>query len=167
VGDYNRTTRECGFEQLRPELVVAIRKYVQKHRLGHIEAETLMCCETTSEKKKRGLLATLFGPDRDPVHYTAALVTPSLLLWARSGAKSGTAALAARLAEIEVQDYETSPFGQTLADTGLEVFGFLLGAPERTNAFIGLGSEPAAQRFREVVKEAAGKARGCRSGGGE
>jgi len=39
VGDYMRSTRECAFGQLRPELVQAIRDYLQKHELGTIEAD--------------------------------------------------------------------------------------------------------------------------------
>jgi hypothetical protein len=161
MGDYyDRTTRECRFDQLRPELATAIREYVEKHQLGDIEAEILLCCETTSERKKRQLLGRLLGLDRDRVTYTAALVTPSLLVWAQSGAKSGTWAVAARLGEIEVRDYETTPQAQVMADTGLEVFGFLLRSGERGTTLIGLGSETAARRFREAVQEAVGKAKG-------
>ena len=63
MGDYNRSTRECSFGQLRPELVTAIREHIQKRELGNIEAEILMCCETTSEKKKKGFFASLGGGD--------------------------------------------------------------------------------------------------------
>ena len=58
MGDYMRSTRECAFGQLRPELVQAIRDYLQKHELGTIDADILICCETTSEKTKRGFFAT-------------------------------------------------------------------------------------------------------------
>ena len=57
VGDYMRSTRECAFGQLRPELVQAIRDYLQKHELGTIEADISICCETMSEKKRRDFCA--------------------------------------------------------------------------------------------------------------
>ena len=51
MGYYMRSTRECSFGQRRPELVQAIRDYLQKHELGTIEADISICCETMSEKK--------------------------------------------------------------------------------------------------------------------
>jgi hypothetical protein len=154
MGDYNRSTRECSFGQLKPELLHAIRNYLQDHEMENVEAEILMCCETTSQKKKKGLFAGFLGSDPDPVHYTGMLVTPEWLVWARHGVKYGTVVLSARLKEVEVKEF-SSPL---LEDTGLEVFGFVDGSSEKVNAFIGLGSELAARRFREVVEEAAAKA---------
>jgi len=51
---YKRTTRECSFNALTPEIVAAIRKYVATNDFGNIEAELLMCVETSSEKLKQG-----------------------------------------------------------------------------------------------------------------
>ncbi len=153
MGDYFRSTRECTFGQLRPEILHGIRDYLQAHEMERVEAEILMCCETTSQKKKKGLFAGLLGGDPDPVHYTGMLVTPEWLVWARHGVKYGTVTLSARLKEVEVKEF-SSPL---LEDTGLEVFGFVGGSSEKVNAFIGLGTELAAQRFREVVEDAAAK----------
>ncbi len=153
MGDYNRTTRECSFGQMRPELVSAIREYAEKHEMGSVEAEIAICCETTSEKKRKGLFASR-GADPDPVHYTGVLLTPTWLIWARSGAKSGTTVVSARLKEIEIQDFAS----KLIDDTGLEVFGFVGDTPERGHAFIGLGSESGAQKMREMVREAVAKA---------
>jgi hypothetical protein len=156
MGDYNRSTRECTFSQLRPELVSAIREQVEKQELGDIEAEILACCETTSEKKKkkRGLFGSLLGGDPDPVHYTGVIVTPTWLIWARSGAKSGTVVAWARLRDIQVKDFES----ELIDDTGLEVFGFIGRSRERGQAFIGLGPESAAKRFGDAVKSAVAQA---------
>jgi len=151
VGDYMRSTRECAFGQLRPELVQAIRDYLQKHELGTIEADISICCETMSEKKKKGFLRTLLGDNSDAIHYTGMLVTPGWLIWATWGAKSGVVIMAARLEDIQVTDFAS----QLINDTGLEVFGFLSGFAERVSAFIGLGPEPAAERFSATVKAAA------------
>jgi len=145
-----RSTRECAFGQLRPELVQTIRDYLQKHELGTIEADILICCETTSKKTKRGFFRNLVGGDSDPIHYTGMLVTPGWLIWATCGAKFGVVVMAARLQDIQVMDGTT----QVINDTGLEVFGFLSGFAERVSAFIGLGPEPAAERFSAAVKAA-------------
>ena len=116
----------------------------------------LTCVETTNEKKKKGLFGGLLGGDPDPVHYTAALLTPNRLIWVRSGAKSGVVVSGARLNEIEVKDFDSS----LIQDTGLDVFGFVNQSPERVSAFIGLGTEGRAGRFRDAVKEAVARARG-------
>ena len=151
MGDYMRSTRECAFGQLRPELVQAIRDYLQKHELGTIEADILICCETTSEKTKRGFFRNLVGVDSDPIHYTGMLVTPGWLIWATCEAQFGVVVMAARLQDIQVMDGTT----QLINDTGLEVFGFLSGFADRVSAFIGLGPEPVAERFSATVKAAA------------
>ena len=150
-----RSTRECAYGQLRPELVQAIRDYLQKHELGTIEADILICCETTSEKTKRGFFRNLVGGDSDLIHYTGMLVTPGWLIWATCEAQFGVVVMAARLQDIQVMDGTT----QLINDTGLEVFGFLSGFAERVSAFVGLGPEPAAQKFRAAVKAALAQGR--------
>ena len=42
-------------------------------------------------------------------------------------------------------------------DAGLEIFGFINQSPERVHAFIGLGEEPAAQKLRQTIKNAASR----------
>lgn len=153
MGDYMRSTREYAFDQLRPELVQGIRDYLQKHELGAIEADILICCETTSEQTKRGFFHTLVRSET--IHYTGMLVTPGWLIWATWGAKSGVVVMAARLEDIQVTDFAS----HLINDIGLEVFGFLIGFAERVSAFIGLGPEPAAQKFRTTLKAAAAQGR--------
>ena len=60
MSDYMHTTRECTLDSLRPELAAALRNYIEKHELGDLEPTVLICCETTSTKKKKGL----FGGNR-------------------------------------------------------------------------------------------------------
>ena len=136
MGDYKRSTRECAFGQLRPELVQAIRDYLQKHELGTIEADISICCETMSEKKKKGFLRTLLGDNSDAIHYTGMLVAPGWLIWATWGARSGVVVMAARLENIQVTDFAS----QLINDTGLEVFGFLRGFTERSERVYRLGA---------------------------
>ena len=39
---YIRSTRECTFADLRPELVISIRKHIEKYRLEDIESPDLL-----------------------------------------------------------------------------------------------------------------------------
>lgn len=156
MGDYTRTTQELSFGRLRPEIHAAVEGHIEERELGDIESTLLFCCETENKKRKRGPLGKLpRSPDPDPVHYTAAIVTPDWLIWARSGEKSGTSVVSMRLAEIEVHDYR---YGDLIADSGVSVFGFIGRAPRKSELFIGLGEESAAVEFRRILEEAVERA---------
>jgi hypothetical protein len=160
--DYTRTTRACTFAELRPELAEGLRAHARKYDLGDLALGAVACCETISEKKKRGLFGGLLGGDPDPVHYTGVVLTPTHLLWVRSGPKSGTVAASARLSDLEIRTLPAIPATVALADDlrdGLTVFGFINDSSERVSAFIGLGSEADARMFRETVEVAIAKAR--------
>ncbi|MBZ0318837.1 MAG: hypothetical protein K8L91_20645 [Anaerolineae bacterium] len=158
--EYQRSTKECRFGELRPELVAAIRAYLEKHldkdELGGVESSIVLCAETTSEHLKKGFMAKLTGGG-DKIRRTAMVLTPSLLIWSTTDEKHGPATLAVRLEEAEITDFK-SPLAQ-IEDDGLQVVGFSLGATERMSAFIGLGQEAVAQKVRETVKEAARNAK--------
>jgi hypothetical protein len=155
MSDYTRATRECPPALLKPELLQAIRAYAQQHELGSVEAEARLCCETHSEKKKKGFLASLGGGDPDPAHDTALLVTPAWIIWARSGPKTGVVVSAARLRDAQVSAYDS----KLIADSGLEVQSPVEGSPEPVTAFIPLSPEAAA-RFVERVQATARAAAG-------
>ena len=151
MSDYHRFTRECSFGQLRPELARAIREYAQNHReLGNVEVEVLMCCETTSEKKPAGALAALLGDDPNTLLYTGMLVTPQWLIWVRHGDQSGVTVSSAKLQDVQVKAY-ASLF---VKDTGLEVSGYIGDSKAKVQGYIGMGPEPAAQKFCEQVQKA-------------
>ena len=159
MADFNRYTRECSFSQLRPELLQAMRDYIENQKLVGIEVTILMCCETTSEKKPsdgdRGVLAFLAGDDPDTVVYTGMFVTPEWLVWARVGDKSGTLVTSANLKNVRVK-----PFASNFTkDTGLEVSGFIGDSPGRVKGYIGMGPEEAARKFCAAVVQAAEKVR--------
>lgn len=154
MSDYDRTTRECTVSQLRPELLQAIRKFFQEHRLGDMETETLMCCETISKKKSAGRLDSLLNDELDTTIHTGMLLTPEWLIWVRSGDQSGTLLTAANLKEIQVK-----PYSSILAkDTGLEIFGHIGDSKGRVKGYVGMGLELAAQKFCEQVQQAITKA---------
>jgi hypothetical protein len=67
--------------------------------------------------------------------------------------------LSARLAEIEVRDYENSSSYEKREDEGLELAGPANGGMKKGTYFIGLGFEPAAVEFRQILKEAVQKAK--------
>ena len=46
MSDYTRTTKECTVDQLHPQLFQAIREYFQTHKMGLLEDEIRLCCET-------------------------------------------------------------------------------------------------------------------------
>jgi hypothetical protein len=159
MAGFNRYTRECSFSQFRPELLQAMRDYIENQKLVGIEVTILMCCETTSEKKvsdeNAGVLAFLEGDDPDTTVYTGMFVTPEWLVWSRSGNKSGIMVTSANLGNVKVK-----PFSSRLTeDTGLEVSGFIGDSPGRVKGYIGMGPEEAARKFCEEVVQAVEKVR--------
>ncbi len=153
MSNYRRFTRECTLEQLRPELLQALRDYLQGHGLADLETKVVMCCETMSEKQKTSFLASLLGEDLDDTYYTGAFFTPQMLVWVRSGNKTGAMVVSAQLREIRVR-----PFASPLVrDAGLEVIGYVGDSSARIRGYIGLGTELAATRFCDAVKQAVDK----------
>ncbi len=154
--EYQRSTKECRLGELRPELVAAIRGYLEKHldkdEIGGFEGEIVLCAETTSERLKKRLMG---GGDK--IRQTALVLTPNLLIWSTTDQKQGPATMAVRLKDADIKDFK-SPLPQ-IEDSGLEVVGFPLGATERVSAFIGLGSEAAAQKVRETIQAMARQAK--------
>jgi hypothetical protein len=144
---YLRTTRACAPAQLKPELLQAICAYAGQHTLGNIEAESTLCVETHSEKKRKGFFASLAGGDPDAFHDTALLLTPAWLIWARSGPKGGTAVSAARLRDAQVSSFDS----KLIPDSGLEVQTAVAGEAEPVVAFIPLGPESAAAITEQVM----------------
>jgi hypothetical protein len=153
MGDYLRTTRECTLGNLKPASVTAIRTHIEKYELGNVEASALMCCETTSTKQKKGLLG-----GKAEVIVVSMILTPQWLIWASGKENESPGVLSARLRDIQVQDYEKSDMYKLMQDTGLNVSGLRTDAVDLGSTFIGLGPEPAAQKFRSMVKEAIAKA---------
>jgi len=151
MSDYNRTTRECPVGQLHPEIRQAVQKYFKEHELGNLETETLMCCETVSERKSSGTLSALLKDDTaDTTIHMGMLFTSQLLIWVRKGDKSGVVLNAANLKEIQVR-ISTPLF---MNDTGLEIIGYIQNSKARVRGFIATGEELAVQKFCEEVNKA-------------
>ncbi len=153
MSEYIRTTRECPLSQLRPELRQALRDYFKEHKLNDPSTETLLCCETTSEKKSTGKLVAWLSDKSDQIIHMGILLTPERLIWARRGDRSGIRVTAALLKDIRVKVY-TSRLTQ---DTGLEVNGFVGDSRSKVRGYLGMESEAVAQKFCDLVKQAIDK----------
>ena len=89
---------------------------------------------------------------------TGIMLTPQWLIWATGSENEAPGVLSSRLRDIQVQDYEKSDQFKLIQDTGLDISGLRINAVDRGSAFIGLGPEPAAEKFRAMLKEALAKA---------
>ena len=148
--DWKRITRACPFDGLQADVRDAIRAHIAQYELGDIVADSLMCVETTSEKIKKELPG---GGDKSVL--VAAVITPRWLVWGIRGDRSGVTVMSARLADVVIQDYTTTQFANMIPDTGIEVSGSFTDVAEREAAFLGLGEEPPARKFKQMVFEAA------------
>ena len=153
MSDYTRSTRECPVGQVRPELRCALEEYFLKNSLGDLEAETLLCCETISEKIEMGWLATLLNDKTDPLVYTAMLLTSTHLIWARGSQQPKINVNAADLRFIRIK-----PFASLfITDAGLEVSGLVGNTKGMSLGYIGMGPEPITQKFCDAVQQAINK----------
>jgi len=160
MGDWNRVSKECTLENLKPENMAAIRKHIETYNLGSILDDYLLCIETTSEKKKKGL----FGGGGDSQVIVSAIVTPRWLIWAVAGNKSGIGTLSTQHSDAVVTDYAKSDFYKMVPDNGVQVTatftGTFAGSPtEKGTMFIPFGDEPVTQNFKETVIRAAQEAK--------
>lgn len=150
---YQRVTKECSLELMRPELAEAIRAHFERYQLEGITDDVLISCETTSTTERKSLLGK-----KTETTLGAVILTPKWLIWAGGKANEKAGALSARLQDLRVEDYESTGMYERIQDTGVNVDGFRTGQESGTGSvFIGLGPEPAAQRFREMLKEAIAK----------
>ncbi len=147
--EYLRTTRECTPDSLHPILADSIRAYIEKNEVDDIGADVLICCETIATRQKKGLLGR-----KTEVVLSGAIVTPGWLIWAAGKEGDTPGVLSARLRDIQVQDYEKTEFYRRIPDRGVKITGLYTNAATPGSSFIGLGQEPAAQKFRTVLKEA-------------
>lgn len=153
MSDWQRTTREIPFENLRREMVIAVRRHIEQYNLGSILSEMLMCVQTDSEKTKKGLLGGT------QTVYAGVMLTPRWLIWAVSGSKAKTSAHSAQLRDVVVQDYAQTQFVKMIPDSGLEISRKFTDVSENGSAFIGLEDGAAGIRFRKAVIQAVQEAK--------
>ncbi len=150
MSDYRRTTRECSVAQLQSDLARAIQDYAQRQQWGNLEAEIVMCCETTSEIIITNRLDALLNNDVDAITTLALIVTPQRLIWAHSGERAGTAAASAQYKDMRLKIFTP----KHTQDIAVDVFGRMDGTREKAGGRLTLGPGPAAQKFCEEVMRA-------------
>jgi len=153
MSEYTRSTRECTLDELRPELASAIRAQVEKYQIGKIEAGALMCIETTSTRQKKGL----FGGSSEVIHM-GVLLTPQWLIWAAGKPNEKPGIISARIGDIDARDFENTAMYKIMPDSGVDVTGRYTDVTQQGMSFIGLGPEPAGQKFRQLLHETIEKA---------
>ena len=154
---YTRSTRECTFADLPPELVSAIRKHIEKYELEDIESSHLICCETTSSIQKTGFFKR--GPE---IMIRGMIVTALLLVWTDGKKKDKPIVRSAWLRNIDMQDFENTAMYRVKPDSGINIAGRYTDVTKQGKTFIGLGIDPAGEKFRQVLQHAIQKAQSRR-----
>lgn len=154
---YIRSTRECTFADFPLELVTAIREHIERYNLEDIESSSLICCETTSTIQRTGLFTS--GPE---TIITGMILTAQVLVWTNGKKKDKPGVRSAWLRHIDVKDFENTSMYRVNPDSGINIAGRYTDETKQGQAFIGLGSDPAGEKFRQVLQHAIQKAQLCR-----
>jgi len=154
-----RETRACHTIDLRPDLLAALRAYIDLHELQGAEAGALVCFETTSRRTKKPSLTERMAGGGFKMLVQAVLVTPTRLVWAQATDDDEAFARSELLAKLEVTDYEKGGMFDLMPDHGVEVQGITAQGRVGT-VFFGLGEGPDADRARSVLKTAVKAAHG-------
>lgn len=152
MGDYNRSTKEIAFGDIPANVIQSINTYVEKHNLGDILANPLMCIVSTSEKIKKGLFGG-GGPGPKLLIQTAILNNRWLIL-ADNVDQNTLYIKSMQLRDITVEDYEKSSFYKMIPDTGMNVNGQFTDASELGSIFVPLGKDEAGNQFKVKLMEA-------------
>ena len=129
------------------------------YELGPITDDALACIETTStQRKKGGLLGGKSNPaDPDMESVVAALVTPGWFIWGRVGDKSEPVVMTARIDNLEVIPYQWAALSE---DHGVHITALWTDTVQRSQMFMGMDTESAAEEFKQTLKDAIEKAHG-------
>lgn len=153
MSHFTHTTEECAFDGLRPDLAAAIRTHAELYHIANPASAALICCQTASTEHKKGL----FGRSTETITM-GVLLTPEWLLWAAAKENGKPVVISGRLRDIQVQPFEDTAMFKIIPDSGLNVTGRYSDVTQQGMAFIGLGPEPAALKFRQILQEALQKA---------
>ncbi len=133
MGDYNRSTKEIPFEQISPDVMQTINKYIEMHTLGDI-ANVSFCIVSTSEKLKKGLFSGA-GPK---LLVETVILTDRWLILADRVDQNAIFIKSMQLKDIVVEDYEKSLFHARIPDTGMNISGMFTDASEKGTIFFRL-----------------------------
>ena len=147
MGDYNRSTKEIPFEQISPDVMQTINKYIERHNLGDILANSSLCIVSTSEKLKKGLFSGA-GPK---LLVETVILTGRWLILADRVDQNAIYIKSMQLRDIVVEDYEKSLFYARIPDTGMNISGMFTDASEKGTIFLPLGKDAAGEKFKEAL----------------
>ena len=66
--------------------------------------------------------------------------------------------ISARIGDIDARDFENTAMYKIMPDSGVDVTGRYTDVTQQGMSFIGLGPEPAGQKFRQLLHETIKKA---------
>ncbi len=147
MGDYNRSTKEIPFEQISPDVMQTINKYIELHNVGDILANASLCIVSTSEKLKKGLFSGA-GPK---LLVETVILTDRWLILADRVDQNAIYIKSMQLRDIVVEDYEKSLFYARIHDTGMNISGMFTDASEKGTIFLPLGKDAAGEKFKEAL----------------
>lgn len=156
MGDYNRSTKEIAFNDIPANVINSVRAYIEKHTLGDILANPVMCIVSTSERIKKGLLGGGPGPK---LLIQTAILTDRWLILADNVDQNALYIKSMQLRDITVEDYEKSSFYKMIPDTGMNISGIATDTPEKGTIFLPLGKDAAGEKFKSALVEATQKAK--------
>jgi len=156
MGDYNRSTKEIAFGEIPTNVIKSVQTYIEKHNLGDILANPIMCIVSTSEKIKKGLFGGGPGPK---LLIQTAILTNRWLILADNVDQNALYIKSMQLRDTTVEDYEKSSFYKMIPDTGMNVNGRFTDASEVGSIFVPLGKDEAGDRFKVQFIEAVQKAK--------
>jgi hypothetical protein len=160
MSNKTRMTRECGFGEFSPDAVAEILRHLERYGLEAVETNAVFCGETVTTETKKGFFST-----KASKVVTSFLLTPEWLVWAAGREGETPAVLSVKLADITIQDYEATEMFLLVADTGISITGRATDVSQNISAFIGLGPEPAALEFREILRSHASAFQGTAAEG--
>jgi hypothetical protein len=143
-----RTTRECTFAELRPELAEAIRTYAQRQQWQNFEPHVSACCETTSEQISTGRLDAWLHSGAPTRSYLALIATPDRLIWAYSSDRARAGAASAQFKEMRLKIFTP----KNAAGIAVDIFARMDGTRDKAGGRFMLDDSPAARRFAAEVK---------------
>ena len=156
MGDYNRSTKEIAFADIPVNVTQSINTYIEKHNLGDILANPVMCIVSTSEKIKKGLFGGGPGPK---LLVQTVILTNRWLILADNVDQNALYIKSLQLRDITVEDYEKSSFYKMIPDTGMNISGIATDTPEKGTLFLPLGKDEAGENFKSALIEAAQNAK--------
>jgi hypothetical protein len=143
--EWQRETKSCAWEAIP---AAALADYCEQYGCENLSADLRACVETVSTPLRRRRL-----PGGPHVSRIVIAVTSNYLVSAAL-TDGGQPVIAARLRDVEVRDYASTPESKLLEDSGLSVLGVRLGGTLRESWFLPLDEGADANALREQLASA-------------